>query len=245
MWTPPDDPNPFDILHTARHDIDKGSHARALDKFLWFHHNALRLNRGLVGVRLSFALSDWMRLAVAYPPAMAAFRRTRDETESAFRGEPSNFELFHDLAALNGHLGDGVRTADLFLDVARDDPATAARLYRVAEPFLIAVGRYDACGPFLDPPQRMWIAAESYGVLKGMEEADEPSANRVPKLARVMYMHAVATLVALLALTQRAEEANRTRDEGLAVLDDEEFRGLLNEALTGHLPPPLHSVNTG
>src|SRR5262245_12619760 len=153
-WTPPDTPDPFEILHSAVADTRDGSHADALTKFLWFHHNALRYDEALLGVRLSFALSDWLQLAELYPPARAAFVRTRNETEAAFAAEPS-FGRFHDLAALNRELGDGLRTADAFTAVARPDPATAEGLYHVAEPFLVGVGRYEECGPFLDPPNRL------------------------------------------------------------------------------------------
>src|SRR5258708_6010646 len=111
MWTPPDDPDPSEILESARGDTYEGSHAQALVKFLWFHNNALQHNPGLLGVRLSFALSYWMELGAIYPPAKAAFIRTRDETESAFVDEPSNFALFQCLAALNEYLGDTPCTA--------------------------------------------------------------------------------------------------------------------------------------
>src|SRR3954454_11350281 len=107
-WSPPDTPDPSGILHTAVDDTQAGAHADALAKFLWFHHNALRYKPALRAVRLSFALGYWMRLAVVYPPARAALIRTRDETEAAFRADPSSFKLFHDLAALNRNLGDGL-----------------------------------------------------------------------------------------------------------------------------------------
>jgi hypothetical protein len=239
-WTPPDDPDPSEILHSAARDTRDGAHERALAKFLWYHHNALRFEPAQAGVRLSFALSYWMELAAVYPPARAALLRTRDETEAAFGADPSSFDLFHDLAALNGYLGDGARTADLFVEAARNHHALARRLYRVAEPFLIAVGRYDACGPFLDPPNRMWMAAESYQVMRSLEEDRPEGGPQPPKVARRFYMNGVATLVGLLALNQRAGEAGRARAEALTVLDDAEFRALLDAALSGHLPPPLH-----
>src|SRR6188508_1708481 len=112
-WTPPANPDPSEILHSAARDTRAGSHAQALAKFLWFHNNALRHRPSLGGVRLSFALSYWTALASVYPPARGAFIRTRDEAEAAFRRDPSSLELFHDLAFFNERLGDGARTADL------------------------------------------------------------------------------------------------------------------------------------
>jgi hypothetical protein len=236
-WKPPDDPDPTAILHSAESDTRDGSHAQALAKFLWFHHNALRHDSAIYGVRLSFALSSWLELASLHPPARAALIRARDETEAAFRREPSSFELFHDLAALNRHLGDGPRTVDLFVSTAHADYAAAERLYRVAEPFLIAVGRYDACGPFLDPPKRMRRAAEAYQMMTRTEEARPADERAPPPLARSFYVHDVATLVGLLFLNRRLEEATEARAQGLTVLDNEEFRALLAAAMSGHLPP--------
>lgn len=238
-WTPPDNPDPREILDSAATDTRDGSHAQALAKFLWFHHNALRCDSALVGVRLSFALGYWMELASVYQPAKAAFIRTRDETEAAFRSDPSRFESFHDLASLNEHIGDGARTADLFVGIARDHPAVAKIIYRVAEPFLIVLGRYEACGPFLEPRMRIWLAAHTYEMMRSMEET-EP-ASKHPPLARSFYKHEVATLIGLLALNNRAEEAANARAQALTVLDDQELRELLDAAMTGHLPPPRFS----
>ena len=214
-----------------------GAHADALAKFLWFHHNALRHDRALVGVRLSFALGCWLQLADVYPPARAALLRTRDETEAAFRGDPSRLDLFHDLAALNRQLGDGLRTADEFAAVARQNPAAAERLYGVAEPFLVGAGRYEECGPFLDPPKRLRLARELYKATIEFEAARPEGQDQPPKRARRRYRQKIATLVGLLKLNGRADEAARVREEALAVLDDEEFRALLDAAMSGHLPP--------
>jgi hypothetical protein len=237
-WTPPDAPDPHEILHSAVDDTRAGAHAHALAKFLWFHHNALWHDQAFGGVRLSFALSYWLDLAGVYPPAREAFLRARDEAEAAFAADPSSFDLFHDLAAMNRYLGDGVRTADGFGRVARQDPAAAGRLYHVAEPFLIAAGRYEECGPFLDPPNRLWLAREAYKGMNEFEERRPPREHQPPKLARAFYVRDVATLVGLLALNRRADEAARVRAEALVVVDDAEFRAALDAAMTGHLPPP-------
>lgn len=238
-WTPPDNPNLLEILNSAVGDTRDGYHEQALTKFLWFHHNALRHNSAFVGVRLSYALNYWMELASVYAPARDAFIRTRDETEAAFRNDPSNFDLFHDLAALNERLGDGERTADLFVSIAQDDHAAAKRLYLVAEPHLIAAGRYGACGPFLEAQTRLHLAAHSYEVMRDVEESRLADEHPPPRFARSFYMHKAATLIGLLARNHRAEEADGIRAQALTVVDDEEFRELLGAAMTGHLPRPL------
>ena len=186
-WTPPDNPDPFDILHTAVDDTRDGLHERALAKFLWFHHNALRYDRALSAVRLSFALGYWWDLAEVYPPARDAFIRTRDETEATFRRDHWNFDLFHDIASLNRQLGEELRTADLFKYVAELDHDAAQRLYHVAERHLIAVGRFHICEPFLDPERRMAIAEEGYRMMQQHEDSTETDV-AIPKHAREHYI---------------------------------------------------------
>lgn len=236
VWIPPDDPNPFEILHSAVDDTRAGSYEQALAKFHWFHKNALQHDRGLGAVRLSFALSYWLDLAVAYPLARDAFIRTRDEAELAFRNDPSNFDLFHEVASFNDLLGDGIRTADMFAKVAESDRDTALRHYHIAERYLIAVGRFHACGPFLNPQRRMELAAECYRLSEHHEESRSERDISIPKFARNHYIQNVATLVALLVINDRAEEANKAYNDALEVLNDDDFRTIMDAAMTGHLP---------
>lgn len=235
-WTPPDDPDPSDILNSAVRDTRAGSHEQALAKFLWFHQNALQYELGLSGVRLSFALAYWLNLAAVYPPARDAFVLVRDRTEAAFRQDYPNFNLFHDIASLNERLGEGIRTADLFTSVAASDHSAAQLLYHVAEPHLVAAGRFHACEPFLNPVRRMSLAAECYRLSKNFEDARPERGIPIPKLARKHYSQNVATLVALLVLNDRPHDADAAYKTALQVLDDPEFRLIMDAAMTGHLP---------
>jgi hypothetical protein len=216
-------------------------HAQALTKFLWYHAHALRHEPSQYGVRLSFALGYWLELAAVFPPARDAFIRIRDEAEQAFRDDPAKFALFHDVASLNRHLGEGVRTADLFAEVVRRDYAAAQRLYHVAEVDLVAAGRYHACRPFLNGRRRMELASQRYQVSKKHEESQPPQKHPFPKLARELYIHDVATLVALLVINGRADDASRAYEDALLVLNDDDFRIILDAAMTGHLPDRRHS----
>ena len=238
-WTPPNPPNCQRILHTAVDDTRQGLYERALEKFLWFHSNALKHDDGLGGVRLSFALAYWLDLASKYGPALDAFVRTRDETEAAFLQDPSKFDLFDDLAAMNRDLNDGMRTANLFEMIAAADHDNAKRLYRIAERFLVAAGRYLACDPFLDPQHRLESAARGFQIMKRFEESRPVHAKAVGASARLHYLENVATLIALLVINGRADEAQQAYKNVLDVVSDEESRKIMDNAMTGHLPDRL------
>jgi hypothetical protein len=237
-WHPPNDPRPSEILHSAVRDTREGRHAQALAKFLWFHNNALKFELGQGGVRLSFALGYWMELASLWPPALDAFLRTRNETEVAFFDKPAEFDLFHDLAAMNDRLGQGIRTANIFEYVAKQHFATAAYLYHVAEPHLVADGRFQACGPFLDPHKRLELAAECYRHGLEFEASRDSTAYPAPPFARRNFIENVATLVSLLVINDRREEARAAYDAALRVIDDDDFRTIMDAAMAGHLPEP-------
>lgn len=243
-WTPPEHPDPHRIKHSAVADTRNGLYEQALSKFLWFHKNALNFDTAQAGVRLSFALADWLELAAVYPAAQDAFVRTRDETEAAFHNDPSSFDLFLDLAALNRCLGDELRTVDLFAVVAQRDHVTARSLYPVAERYLIAAGRHRACAPFLEIESRLTKAMETYHLMK-RREASRPDS--IPKsahdyyvrnvaVAETHYVRNVATLAALLVINDRADDASKVCNEAIQIVESDEAREVLLNARTGQLP---------
>ncbi|MEZ6074093.1 MAG: hypothetical protein R3C59_16830 [Planctomycetaceae bacterium] len=233
MWQPPNNPDPFAILHEAAGDDPPEV---ALAKFLWFHKNALRIQPSLSGVRLSFALGYWLDLASRYKPAMDAYVRVRDETETSFRIEPASFDLFHDVASLNKHIDAGERTAKLFAEVAATDPDVARRLYHVAESHLIGIGEYKACGPFLETDKRIALAAKCYHMARQYEDSQPERDTPLPRFSRQHFIENVATLAALLVLNDRDTDAQDVYTKSLLVIDDDEFRSTMDAALTGHFP---------
>jgi hypothetical protein len=90
----------------------------ALAEVVWFHENALRFDESYYGVRLSFALRDWMQLGKDYPPALEKLRAIRDEKEGELRAGERKRDTFHDVEAINRHLNEVGRTATLFKELA-------------------------------------------------------------------------------------------------------------------------------
>lgn len=61
--------------HEAARD---GRYEEALREHIWFHDHALAKQPSLYGVRLSYALADWVDFGKVYPPALAALQAVRD-----------------------------------------------------------------------------------------------------------------------------------------------------------------------
>jgi len=93
--------DPKEVLRQARQLVKSEQYAEALEKYIWFHHHALEADRALAGVRLSYAIFEWVDLGGLYPPAQRALESVRDaKTESLIQGtyDPS---LFHDVASIS------------------------------------------------------------------------------------------------------------------------------------------------
>ena len=150
MTDRPKDADEIDpVLDEAVAAIEAEEYEEALEKFIWFH-DASRGVAGLGGVRSSFALGFWIDLAARFPPAFEAFVQLRDKTEQKCRDLGGDYTSFSEVASLNLYLNQVKRTADLFLEIARDFPEKAERLYKSAEESLIAEEMYQECAPYLD-----------------------------------------------------------------------------------------------
>jgi serine/threonine protein kinase len=97
--------DPKAILDAAREDAREERFEDALVKHVWFHENALKYGSGLTGVRLSYALADWKRLAERYPPALATLKETRDRAATHVKVGINVIESFHEFESINRTLG--------------------------------------------------------------------------------------------------------------------------------------------
>lgn len=243
-WTPPDNPVPDLILREATADARAKRYEHALAKHVWFHEHALEYDKGQTGVRLSFALMYWLQLGEAYPPALAKLKDIREETRQRLEPKQSReikFEDFHDLASINRELGDFEMTAAAFKLLDEKDPKMAARVYRIAQPALIRTKQYKLCGKYFETEASAKQVVERFNRMK---EASKRvgMAQQLLEHASKQYINDAATLVAILAVNDRLEDAA----DAMAVLKhaegDEAFQKelatALDDALDGVVPEP-------
>lgn len=240
VWTPPAQPDPRAILTEAGEDRRAGRYAVALAKHEWFHDHAVAVDPGMGGVRLSFALADWQELAKEYLPArvkLEAKRAGARQTVIAALDPESTFDAFHDYAAISGVLGDEGATKDLFVTMERGHPDMAKMLLLIARPALVRAKEYLLIGKYIDPDTDFERLVEAY---RGQERMarDPRFGAEMAVFARKMFANEAATMVALLAVNGRTDEAGAIDTQARAVLDDAEFRATLDEALRGAVPDP-------
>src|SRR3569623_459970 len=93
--------DPHKALNYANSYKKEGKYQEALEMHEWFHFNALSINRSFYGVRLSFALAYWIKLAEVYPIAKQRLIEIREEEIKKIKGGDWKFENFHDIEAIS------------------------------------------------------------------------------------------------------------------------------------------------
>jgi hypothetical protein len=187
-------------------------------------------------VRLSFALSYWLQLAQTHPPAMAALKAARDAAQrNVLEGAPG-FDAFADFAALNRTLGEERLTRDVFVQLDRDGSRFAAAAFHTAQPALIKHKEYELCLKYVRPNEALARAVSIYQMhqKKLAEKRFEPLAN----FADRSFTNSVATIVGLLAVNGRNEEAAQIARDAKKEWKDEAFHAAIDDALQGNVPKP-------
>ncbi len=239
-WQAPEQPDPHKILTEARNDAARGRHAVALQKFLWFHRNALQYDPGLSAVRRSFALSYWLQLADEYPPALEAMRRSRDEALEKTRtalSPASVAEAFSDFAAINRSLREESQTVETFRRLDQERPDIAKRVFVVARPALVHAREYVLAAKYIDSGDTWQLMIDAYRRTKTPRQDGRPGPD-LAAFSEKRFANDAETIIALLALAGRQDEARRIAEDARREKDDPAFAAALEEALKGTVPPP-------
>lgn len=237
QWSPPKDPDPGKILNEAREDARNGKYGDALLKHVWFHNNALKIDRAFYGVRLSFALSDWQALGEVYPPALVSLRSARERSGKNVRSGINYYDSFNDYESISEILGEEEKTIELFRWLDINNPTRAKEVYRVAQPTLVRAKEYVLCGKYIDPANSYLRYVRHFK--SGLEFAKQtPAQGRAENFAYRSFSNEVSTLVALLVLSNRNAEAEEIAEMALLEWDDQRFSSMLSDALKGDVPTP-------
>jgi len=238
-WTPPDNPDPDSIRQEAEADARAGRYEIALAKHVWFHENALKINRSMSGLRLSFVLSDWKRLGQDYPPALAKLRQIRDHLAAQAKEGIDIGEGFQDLARINETLDDESKTTDAFKILAAKNPKAARRAFIYAQDSLVNDKEYALCERYIDAMNDYLQIKKTYELRTQLAENGAPKSNS-PLLdhAKKSFRHRTATLVAILSINDRRLEAAEIATLAKRELEDVGFHKELEAALGETVPDP-------
>jgi type II secretory pathway pseudopilin PulG len=247
------------ILNDAKDLMEKGSYEEALQRQIWYHNHALEYDQGQTGVRLSFALSQWIELGRRYPKAKSALIEIRDQDSRALAEGRGYVGLFADVSNINRELQDEDATYALFKTIRTKDPQLAGQCYFWVESLLVAKGEYQWCLDYMgDPQSRFETIQRGYEMeianQKRMAEAQQhakqmiaelnqtngrsnapaftppDTSAMIKKFAEDRLIGSVRQLVEILVATGHQADAVKIRDQALVLLDDARLKTAITDA---------------
>jgi hypothetical protein len=144
--------DPEKVLARARKYYEQGNYEKALQDHIWFHDNALKYKPSLYGVRLTFALLDWIELGKKYPKAHNELIDIRNRKAEQIKNKRGTLELFHDVKSINTYLNENKKTVDLYKEIAVCDFDLAKQCYSLAKDDLIAYQEFELCNRMMEAP---------------------------------------------------------------------------------------------
>jgi hypothetical protein len=145
--------NAQERLSNARARIADGNYEEALRDLIWFHNNALSETRAWAGVRLSYAIYDWIRLGELYPPAMAALENSRDDKAQGLLAGRLDRSAFYDVASINERLQTTGKTYELYRQLMTVQPELAQSCAQYALPAVVAGKDYRLAARLIPEPE--------------------------------------------------------------------------------------------
>ncbi|KQW49823.1 MULTISPECIES: hypothetical protein [unclassified Roseateles] len=238
-WEPHPDAEAHQVLRDARKDAAEGRLDQAAEKHLWFHEHALARDPALVGVRVSFALHDWVALAQRHPPAMAQLLAVRDRAvEQVEAGGSRGQRALSDVLRINAYLGQPESTREAFTRFAQRDPALAEDQALDALPALIKLNEFELAARHLDTDAVLDRLERVYQSMQQMPRKLSDAERALMTRASQRYLDVrLARVVLVLAKSQRDAEAERVVAHGRKLLGPDAVHHHMTQALRGIAPP--------
>ena len=234
IWQPPQNPDLRKIRKEATEDARQGNYELALAKRLWYHDNALQVGTGQTGVRLSFALNEWLELGEDYPPALEEMKRRRDELETRMR-DPNRvrvrFADFQEFESFNDVLREDERTVELFKWLHETSPDDARRAFRSAKKALINQKELKLINQYLDPQKEFRRIVSTRATDLKLPSMQHEDILHIRDIHDEFFVKKVVTLVALLVVNQRIEEAEELAQQCRDLIEDQKLREQLDRQL--------------
>lgn len=214
-------------LDDARRFAKSGQYEYALERHVWFHNNACRIDPGYRGVRLSFALMNWVELGKKYPKAMEKLKSIKkNKTSRLYEGE-FDLYLFQDVATINRYIGEIESTVELFKHFDQVDTKFAESIYCVADEDLFKFEEYSLSRKYLgNPMDRLDLARRQYQ--SGIKFAVSKG-NHIPtrEAYENIFKDEVKRIVIILDKNGERELALKIQSEALKIFDNPEIHNLI------------------
>lgn len=210
-----------------------GRYEEALREHIWFHDHALAEQSSLYGVRLSYALADWVELGKVYPPALAALQAVRDAKAVSLQNGDGNRALFHDVESINDSLTEHESTYQLFVQLLKVNPTMAKGCADLALPSIVRAKDFVLARTLIEDPER---AVQKWSRVLNEDVADlahEPPRKAPLQEAYVhFYAQRIRELLAVLVGVGDLALAESIRKTALTSIESSSVRDAVDAALS-------------
>ena len=254
---PGEKPDLFKIMEQAKQLASMGQYEQALQRYLWhFNHAQEYGDNWQNAVRLTSELSEWEELGRRYPKAKQALIEIRDNKMREIVEGRGYAAIFEDVEAINRNLRDEDATYALFKTVRESDPRLADQCYHCLQDLLMAKGEYQWCLSRLGEPQWYFDSIrQSFETERAKYSGPRNSAPPTPqsptngaalrpptpvpppdttarmkKWAEDRFVGGTAQLIEILIGLGRKAEAEKIRDQAVAVFDDARLKSAVTDA---------------
>lgn len=218
----------------AQEAAREGRYEEALREHIWFHDHALEEQPSLYGVRLSYALADWVDLGKVYPPALAALRAIRDAKTVRLQNGDGDRASFHDVESINECLMEHEATHQLFVQLQKVNPALAQQCAELAMPSLVLAKDFALARTFIKDPEE---AVRKWSRVLNEDVADlpkEPAPRKAPLQEAYVHIYAERVRILLAVLNGVGDEvlAKSIRETALGSIESLAVRDAVDMALS-------------
>jgi len=208
--------------------IKQGEYEKALERTLWFHDNALEHEPSMSGVRLSFAMGDWMDLAEKYPPALKAMQKVRDEKTLKLKSGEGNFNLFMDVNAFNRTLKEEDKTIALFRLLDEKQPDLAKTCWIIAKQLVIKNKEFDLADKYLGNLLTEFdVIKERYEMLVARSHNSKVGHAHLKSINENRLVEETLLLIETAKALNEVNSAKEIQKRALGLLDDRRLRKAL------------------
>jgi tRNA A-37 threonylcarbamoyl transferase component Bud32 len=254
---PGEKPDLRKILDEAKPLMEQGQYDAALQRYIWYYNHVLELGDTYQRShrRYSGLYHDWAELGRRYPKAREALVELGDHDTQEFSAGHGYFELFNEIFNVNRALQQDDATVALFKSI-QADKQLAQKCFVLVDALLIERGDYALCLSYIGEPK---AAVESYRQqrerlkewenrqsaarqamverMQAMRKTNSLAASvpdyrppEPPQAADRIFVDQCCRLVEALVGAGRKEDAEKIRDQALAILDNPRLKSAVSDA---------------
>jgi len=212
-------------LDKAEQFRSQGKYEQALNEHIWYHKNALKYDPAQYGVRLSFALADWVELGRAYPPALHALRSIRNDTLATYKRAPTDSLTFGEVMSIDLALDDWPSAKSLFYFGQKYNVYDDLLMLKLD--WIVQTGDLKWASDVIGDP-----AKKLEEIKRERDESQIPLRNQKDLAKRVdeMFANQIVSLLKAEAKVKGVQVARKLQKQALSIVDSPIIRDALGRS---------------